>query len=73
MEALANAAWPGNVRELQNCIECAVILTRDEELEVPIADLGSSSEAGFSAASGSSFRQAECSVIVEALEPHRYE
>ena len=67
MEMLTNCPWKGNVRELANFIERAVILTRGEELEVPIAELGSSSEVVFSAASTSSFRQAECSVIVEAL------
>jgi formate hydrogenlyase transcriptional activator len=67
MEMLTNCPWKGNIRELANVIERAVILTRGEELEVPIAELRSSSEVVFSAASPSSFRQAECSVIVEAL------
>jgi formate hydrogenlyase transcriptional activator len=67
MEILTNCPWKGNVRELANFIERAVILTRGEELEVPVAELGSSSEMVFVAASTSSFRQAECSVIVEAL------
>ena len=39
MEALTNNPWPGNVRELANFIERAVILSRGEELEVPIAEL----------------------------------
>jgi len=52
---------------LANFIERAVIVTGGEELEVPVAELRSSSEVVFSAASASSFRQAECSVIVEAL------
>jgi formate hydrogenlyase transcriptional activator len=67
MEILTNCPWKGNVRELANFIERAVILTRREELEVPVAELRSSSEMVFVAASTSSFRQAECSVIVEAL------
>ncbi len=67
MEILTNYPWKGNIRELANFIERAVILTRGEELEVPIAELRSSSEMVFVAASTSSFRQAECSVIVEAL------
>lgn len=58
----------GNIRELANFIERAVILTRGEELEVPIAELRSSSEVVFAAASTSSFRHAECSVIVEGLK-----
>jgi formate hydrogenlyase transcriptional activator len=67
MEVLTNCPWKGNVRELANFIERAVILTRGEELEVPVTELRSSSEMVFVAASTSSFRQAECSVIVEAL------
>ncbi len=67
MDSLTNCPWKGNVRELANFIERAVILTRGEELEVPIAELRSSSDVVFSGASASSFRQAECSVIVEAL------
>ena len=68
MEMLTNSSWNGNVRELANFIERAVILTRGEELEVPIAELCNSSEVVFSAAPTSSFRQAECSVIVDALK-----
>ena len=39
MEALTNNPWRGNVRELANFIERAVILTRGEELDAPIAEL----------------------------------
>ena len=67
MEILTNCPWKGNVRELANFIERAVILTRGEELEVSISELRTSSEMILVAASTSSFRQAECSVIVEAL------
>ena len=38
MEMLTNYPWNGNVRELANFIERAVIVTRGEELEVPIAN-----------------------------------
>jgi DNA-binding NtrC family response regulator len=34
MEALLAYPWPGNIRELQNLVERAVILTRDEVLEL---------------------------------------
>ena len=37
MELLTNCPWKGNIRELANFIERAVILTRGEELEVPVA------------------------------------
>jgi len=67
MEVLANAPWPGNVRELQNFIERAVILTRGEELQVPLAELRSSSEMAATSGLTSSFRQAESRVIIEAL------
>ena len=67
MECLTNCPWSGNVRELANFIERAVILSRGEELEVPIAELCSPSEVVFAAVPASTFRRAECSVIVDAL------
>lgn len=68
MEMLTNCPWKGNIRELANFIERAVIFTRGEELEVPMADLRASSDVGSAVVSTSSFRQAECSVIIEALK-----
>ena len=44
MEMLTNCPWKGNIRELANFIERAVILTRGEELEVPLNELATSSE-----------------------------
>ena len=67
MDRLTNCAWKGNVRELANFIERAVILTRGEELEVPMDELRASSDANYKGVSTSRFRQAECSVIVDAL------
>src|ERR1700756_2626795 len=67
MEMLTNCPWKGNIRELANLIECAVIFTRGEELEVPMAELRASSDVGVSVVAASSFRQAECSVIIDAL------
>jgi len=32
VEALNRYSWPGNVRELENCVERAVILTRDDQI-----------------------------------------
>jgi formate hydrogenlyase transcriptional activator len=67
MEMLTSCPWKGNVRELANFIERAVILTRGEELEVPMAELRASSDGGGAVISTSRFRQAECNVIVDAL------
>lgn len=67
MEMLTNYQWKGNIRELANFIERSVILTRGEELELPVGELRGSSEMVFAAASTSTFRQAECTVIIEAL------
>jgi formate hydrogenlyase transcriptional activator len=66
MEALTNAAWPGNVRELENFIERAVILTRGDELNVPLTELKKSSARV--AAPVSTFQEAERRVIIEALK-----
>jgi len=68
MEILTNCPWKGNVRELANFIERAVILARGEALEVPIAELRPTLEMGVASSLTSSFRQAERSVIVEALK-----
>jgi formate hydrogenlyase transcriptional activator len=68
MEMLTNYPWKGNVRELANFIERAVIFTRGEELEVPLAELRPSCDMDFASTSGSTFRQAECSVIIDALK-----
>jgi formate hydrogenlyase transcriptional activator len=68
MEMLINCPWRGNIRELANLIERAVIVTRGEELEVPMMELRSSPETGVAAVVTSSFRQAESSVIIAALK-----
>jgi formate hydrogenlyase transcriptional activator len=67
MEVLTNHSWRGNVRELANFIERAVILTRNEELEVPVNELATSSETTVAVGTPSTFRQAESSVIIDAL------
>ena len=67
MEVLTNHSWRGNVRELANFIERAVIVTRGEELAVPAAMLPTTSETVVAVSSPSSFRQAESSVIIDAL------
>ena len=67
MDLLTNCPWRGNVRELANFIERAVIVTRGEQLEVPMAALPTSSNTVVAVGSNSTFRQAESSVIIEAL------
>jgi len=67
MEVLTNHEWRGNVRELANFIERAVILSRGDELEVPISELRSCSAPCIAAAPPSTLRQVESSVITEAL------
>ena len=67
MEMLTSYAWPGNIRELANFIERAVIFTRGQELHVPLEAFGTSSDTVVAVSSTSTFRQAESSVIIEAL------
>jgi len=67
MEMLTNCPWKGNIRELANFIERAVILTRGDELEVPVTELTTSFETNVAVGTASTFRQAESSVIVGAL------
>ncbi len=66
MELLTRSAWRGNIRELANFIERAVILTRGDELFVPLEELAVSSETWVTARS--TFHQAESSVIITALK-----
>jgi formate hydrogenlyase transcriptional activator len=68
MDMLKNCPWKGNVRELANFIERAVIVTRGEQLQIPTAALPAFSDTVVAVSSPSTFRQAESSVIVEALK-----
>ncbi len=65
MDALANAPWPGNVRELENFIERCAILTRGDQLFVPLNELAGS--APMSPIPATSFHDAERRAILEAL------
>src|SRR6202158_4192473 len=67
MEMLTNCPWKGNIRELANVIERAVILTRGEELEVPLAELATCSEANVAVGTASTFRPTEFSLFLDAL------
>jgi len=66
MEMLTNCPWKGNVRELANLIERAVILSRGEELEVPIAELLVPYSRSVSAPV-CTFQEAERNIIIEAM------
>jgi formate hydrogenlyase transcriptional activator len=66
MEVLTMNTWRGNVRELANFIERAVILSRGEELEVPLAELKVS--ALQEPEPGSTFVKAQRTVIIDALK-----
>jgi formate hydrogenlyase transcriptional activator len=72
METLVNAPWPGNIRELENFIERCVILTQGDELKVPRAELkGSEIKRALprtAIAEGSSFKDAERQVIIDAVK-----
>ena len=67
LDMLTNCPWKGNIRELANFIERAVIVTRGEQLEVPLAALPTPSHAVMAVGMPSSFRQAESNVIIDAL------
>lgn len=67
MQQLMNYPWKGNVRELANFIERAVIVTRGEELEVPVAALPACPTVAAAVGAPSTFRQAESTVIIDAL------
>ena len=66
MHVLTNRSWNGNVRELANFIERAVILSRGEELEVPIAELLVPYSRSISAPA-CTFQEAERNIIIEAM------
>jgi formate hydrogenlyase transcriptional activator len=67
MDALVNAPWQGNVRELENFIERCVILTQGDELKVPRAELKRPSTR-IAVDAGSTFKDAERQVIIDALK-----
>ena len=66
MDALVNAEWPGNIRELENFVERCVILSQGDELRVSHEDL--KRQVRQVCAPGSTLRDAERQVIIEALK-----
>jgi formate hydrogenlyase transcriptional activator len=67
MEVLNNHSWPGNVRELANFLERAVILTHGDELEVPLAELGTPIGGDGDSAMTATVQKAERAMIIDAL------
>ena len=67
IDRLSEWHWPGNIRELENFIERAVIITRDTELEVPLAELDNS----LSASSKKNYEDEERDRIMRALRASR--
>jgi formate hydrogenlyase transcriptional activator len=65
MDALTNAPWPGNIRELENFIERCVILTRGDQLLVPVDEL--TRPAAARPIPASTFHEAERRAIIDAL------
>jgi DNA-binding NtrC family response regulator len=75
MTALTAYHWPGNVRELEHFIERAVILSREPELQPPLAELSppmpSASAVARSANHAVTRRDAEWEHILRTLEETR--
>jgi DNA-binding NtrC family response regulator len=69
MRALTEYQWPGNVRELENFIERSVILSRDSELQPPLAELAPQRNLTtlFQSTSLATRREAEREHILRAL------
>jgi formate hydrogenlyase transcriptional activator len=67
MNVLMDNDWKGNIRELANFVERAVILTRGEELVLPITAPRTCRSVPVCVASSSTLRDAERGVIGEAL------
>jgi formate hydrogenlyase transcriptional activator len=64
MQALTRYHWPGNIRELQNFLERAVIVTRGNALQAPVAELKAAEP---SAGPAVTLADAEREAIVRAL------
>ena len=47
--------WPGNIRELENLLERAVLLSPGKELRIPLSEIRSSSSAGETPSTSTSF------------------
>jgi formate hydrogenlyase transcriptional activator len=69
MEALVRYPWPGNIREMQNVIERAVILSRGQDLEIPLSEFKQQANLGAvgSTNGSSSLEEAEREHILRVL------
>jgi len=67
MDLLTGSPWKGNIRELANFIERAVIISRGEELEIPVNAIPASCGTTVVTSSPATFKQAESNVIINAL------
>ena len=72
MSALSSYQWPGNIRELQNLIERAVILSNDGVLPNPLPAAGARGIALASAASVTTLKDSERTLILRTLEDVRW-
>jgi formate hydrogenlyase transcriptional activator len=74
MNALVNYHWPGNVRELEHFIERGVILSRDSELEISLAELKQPTApiASYPSAGALTLEQAEREHILRVLDETRW-
>ena len=70
MSVLSAYHWPGNIRELQNFIERSVILSDDNVLRPPLAELNSSADA--EPLEATTLEQAERDHIRKTLEHTRW-
>jgi DNA-binding NtrC family response regulator len=74
LNTLSEYHWPGNVRELENFIERSVILSRDPELQPPLAELAQHRNLSttISEVNPSTLREAEREHILRALKEARW-
>jgi formate hydrogenlyase transcriptional activator len=72
MDALARYSWPGNIRELQNLIERAVIRSRGEQLEVPVAEIDEGIGAPNARGSHQTLEEVERAQILATLKETRW-
>ena len=70
--ALMNYSWPGNVRELENFIERAVILSRGPVLDIPVAELRSSSKTDAQQGSDATLQSLERDHVLRVLQETRW-